>query len=207
MPLTGKDATVEASNIVGGKVMAEISQVQSGHRWRRVGWGVAVAILAAPFVAMQLDAEGVDWSAGDFVVMGVMLGTVGGLLELALRMSRNRYYRAGAGLALLGTFLLVWANLAVGIVGSENNPNNQLFFVALLMGIAGIVGAKAKADGMVPAMLTTAAAIVLAFVFAQLGVRDEPMVRPFVEGVGTSVFVALFLGSAWMFRKAAADAN
>lgn len=207
MPLTGWGAMVEASNIAGGKIMVEIAQVQRGNRWRLVGWGAAVAILAAPFIAMQLNAEGVDWSIGDFVVMGVMLGTVGGLLELAVRMSRNRYYRAGAGLALLGTFLLVWANLAVGIVGSENNANNQLFFVALLMGVAGIIGAKARAEGMARAMLTTAAAIVLSFVLAQLGVRDEPMVKPLVEGVGTSVFVVLFLGSAWMFRRAAIEGD
>ena len=185
--------------------MVEIAQVPRGNRWRVVGWGIAVAILVAPFVAMQLHAEGVNWSVGDFLVMGVMLGSVGGILELAVHMSRNRHYRAGAGLALLGTFLLVWANLAVGIVGSENNPNNQLFFVALLMGIAGIIGAKARADGMMRAMLTIASSIVVAFVVAEIGMSDEPMVPPLVEAVGTSIFVALFLGSAWMFRKAATD--
>jgi hypothetical protein len=185
--------------------MAGIAEVQRGHRWRIIGWGATIAILAAPFFAMQLNAEGVEWSIGDFIAMGVMLGTVGTLLELAVRISRDRYYRAGAGLALLGAFLLVWANLAVGIVGSENNPNNQLFFVALLMGIAGIIGAKGRADGMARAMLTTAGSIVVAFVVAELGARDEPIVRPMVEAVGTSAFVALFLGSAWMFRKAAAN--
>lgn len=185
--------------------MVEIAEAQRGNRWRLVGWGIAVAIVAAPFVAMQLHAEGVNWSTGDFLVMGVMLGAVGGILELAGRMSRNLYYRAGAGFALLGALLLIWANLAVGIVGSENNPGNQLFFVALLMGIGGILGGKARPDGMVRAMLTTAAAIVAAFAFAELGIRDEPMVRPTVEALGTSVFVALFLASAWMFRKAAAD--
>jgi hypothetical protein len=185
--------------------MVEIAEVQRGHRWRIIGWGAAVAILAAPFVAMQLNAEGVNWTVGDFLAMGIMLGAVGGFLELAVRMTRNRYYRTGAGLALLGAFLLAWANLAVGIVGSENNPNNQLFFVALLMGIAGIIGAKARAEGMVRAMLTTAGSIVAAFVFAELSARDEPIVRPVVEAVGTSIFVVLFLGSAWMFGRAAAD--
>src|SRR5690348_6595151 len=185
--------------------MVEIAAGQRGSRWRVAGWGTAVAIIVAPFVAMQLHAEGVNWSIGDFLVMGVMLGSVGGILELAVRMSRNRYYRAGAGLALLGTFLLVWANLAVGIVGSENNPNNQLFFVPLLMGVAAVIGAKARAEGMVRAMLTTSGAIVVALVVAELGARDEPIVRPLVEIVGTSVFVALFVGSAWMFRRASLD--
>jgi hypothetical protein len=175
----------------------------AGMPWRLIGWGGAVALLALPFVAMQLDAEGVDWSTGDFVAMGLMVGTVGALLELAVRMSSNRFYRGGSGLALLGAFLVIWVNLAVGIVGSEHNPNNQLFFIALLMGIAGVIGGRARPDGMARAMITTAVSIVLAFLIAQAGTRDEPMVRPLVEGVGTSVFVILFLASAWLFRRAA----
>jgi hypothetical protein len=175
----------------------------TGIPWRIIGWGGAIALLALPFMAMQLNAEGVDWSPGDFVFMGVLLGTIGGLLELAVRMSPDRFYRGGAGLALLGTFLVVWVNLAVGIVGSEHNPNNQLFFVALLMGIAGAIGGRGKADGMARAAITTAVAIVAAFFIAQAGVRDEPMVKPIVEGVGTSIFVLLFVGSAWLFRRAA----
>jgi hypothetical protein len=134
-----------------------------------------------------------------------MLGAVGGLLELAVRVAPNRFYRGGAGLALLGAFLLVWANLAVGIVGSENNPDNQLFFVALLIGIGGIVGAGAKGDGMARAMLTTAIAIAAAFLFAETGVRTEPTAKPIVEGISTSIFVILFLASAWLFRRAAID--
>lgn len=174
----------------------------TGIPWRIIGWGGAVVLLALPFIAMQLNAEGVDWSVGDFVFMGALLGIIGGLLELAVRMSPDRSYRGGAGLALLGAFLVIWVNLAVGIVGSEHNPNNQLFFVALLLGIAGAIGGRGKADGMARAAITTAVAIVLAFFIAQADVRDEPMVRPLVEGVGTSIFVLLFLASAWLFRKA-----
>lgn len=176
--------------------MPEIARMRSGQRWRLFGWGVAITLLAAPFIAMQLNAQGVDWSVEDFVVMGVMLATVGGLIELVVRLTPNRLYRAAIGLALLGTFLTVWVNLAVGIVGSEDNPDNLLFFVALLMGVAGAIGARFRADGMARAMITTAVSIGIAFVLAQLGVRDEPTVKPFVEGAGTSIFVALFLCSA-----------
>ena len=177
----------------------------AGIPWRFIGWGAAVALLALPFIAMQLNADGVDWSIGDFVVMGAMLGTMGGVLEVAVRMSPNRFYRGGAGLALLGTFLVIWVNLAVGIVGSENNPNNQLFFVALLMGIGGAIGGRGRPDGMARAAITTAVAIMAAFLIAQAGGRDEPMVKPIVEGVGASVFVMLLLASAWLFHKAARD--
>ena len=185
--------------------MAEI--VGDGRRrgfpWRIVGWGGAVALLASPFIAMRMHADGVDWSLRDFIVMGVMIGIVGGVIELAVRSSTDWSYRAGAGLAVLGGFLLTWANLAVGIVGSEHNPANQLFFFALLIGIVGSVVAREKSSGMAKVMLVTAAATVAAFVIAQLGVRDEPMVRPLVEGVGTSIFVLMFVGSAMLFRRAA----
>jgi energy-converting hydrogenase Eha subunit C len=203
MPLTRGRATVEASNIAGGKVVMEIAETRGGQRWRIFGWGFAVALLAAPFVAMRMHAQGVDWSPGDFVFAAVIFATVGGLLELAVRLTRSRLYRGATALALLGGLLVVWANLAVGIVGSEHNPDNQLFFVALLMGIAGAIGARFKADGMKRAMITTAVAIVVVFAIAESGRPDEPMVHPLVEGVGTSIFVLLFVGSAWLFRKAA----
>lgn len=185
--------------------MVEVTHMRRANGWRLAGWGAAVALLAAPFVAMQLNADGVNWSAGDFLVMGVMLATVGGLIELAVRLTPSCLYRAGVGLAALGAFLLIWANLAVGMVGSEHNSDNQLFFVALLMGIAGSIGGGFKAVGMSRAMLTAAVSVGLAFVFAELGMRDEPMVRPLVEAIGTSVFLALFAASAWLFHKAARD--
>src|SRR5689334_21872033 len=119
MPLTGRCASVKPQSLQEAS-MAEF--VGGGGRrgipWRLVGWGGAVLLLAAPFVA-------------------VLFGIVGGALELAVRFSPNRAYRGAAALSLLGTLLTIWANLAVGIVGSEHNPANQWFFTALLIGIAG----------------------------------------------------------------------
>ena len=94
-------------------------QPGAGVPWRIVGWGFAVAILLLPFVAMRVGADGVNWSLGDFIVFGVMLGAVGGAFELAVRASGNWAYRGGAALGLFAAFLVVWANLAVGIVGNE----------------------------------------------------------------------------------------
>jgi hypothetical protein len=75
------------------------------------------AILLIPFVAMQFTRE-VNWTASDFVIMGVLLLGTGLLLQLAankIRSSKSRLLAIGAvGLA----FLFVWAELAVGIVGS-----------------------------------------------------------------------------------------
>jgi len=173
--------------------------------WRIIGWGGAVALLALPFVAMQLRAPGVDWSPGDFIFAGVLFATIGGLAELAVRLSSNGTYRAAFALGLLGMFLVIWSNLAVGIVGSEHNPPNQLFFAALLLGIIGSAVARLRPKGMSLAMFTTAAGLWAAFIAASLGATDEPHVKHLVEFVGLSLFATLFVASGFLFRKAAQD--
>jgi hypothetical protein len=170
--------------------------------WRPVGWGTTATLLVLPFVAMQFTKD-VYWTLGDFIAFGVMLLMVGVPLELAVRLSRNWSYRAAAAMALLGIFLTVWANLAVGIVGSEDNPANLLFFGALLIGIAGAVITKFRAPGMTIAAGATAVSLGIAFLIAASAPTDEPNVPHIRELIGTSVFAALFLGSALLFRKAA----
>ena len=145
---------------------AVLEKPRVGSPWRIIGWGTAVVLLAAPFVAMQLHADGVNWTASDFVFAGVMFATVGGLLEVAVHKIRSGWYRGGVALALLANLLVVWVNLAVGIVGSEDNPANQLFFLAPLVGIAGACVGRFRASGMAWAMAASAASVVIAFEIA-----------------------------------------
>lgn len=162
-----------------------------------------MVLLAAPFVAMQLHADGVNWSPGDFIFAGAIFAIVGGLLELAVWKISSGWYRAGVAVALLGYLLTIWANLAVGIVGSEHNPANQLFFIALLIGIAGACVARFRANGMAWAMTASAISLMIAFAVASTAPRDEPLVHHAVEFAGTAMFAALLLASAWLFRRAA----
>lgn len=79
--------------------------------WRIAGWGLLAVLLLTPLVAMQFTDE-VDWTASDFVIMGVLLLLVGLGFELAARLSSDVVYRAAFGLAVLTGFLLVWVNSA-----------------------------------------------------------------------------------------------
>jgi len=82
----------------------------------RVLLGTA-AILLIPLVAMQFTRE-VNWTASDFVIAAVLLAGTGMLFELATTRLRTRKSRLIA-VAVIGlSFLFVWAELAVGLVGS-----------------------------------------------------------------------------------------
>jgi hypothetical protein len=93
--------------------MAATVSLRSG--WRIAGWALAAAVLAIPAIAMQFTSE-VNWGPGDFLVMGTMLLALGIGLEVAFAKLNGGRSRAIAGALLLVIFLLIWAELAVGIL-------------------------------------------------------------------------------------------
>ena len=92
----------------------------SGHvdhgrgRWRLAMWGGAAVLLLAPAVAMRFTRE-VDWGLADFAILAAMLIAACGAYELVVRATSRTAYRAAAGLAIAVAFLLLWAQLAVGV--------------------------------------------------------------------------------------------
>jgi hypothetical protein len=171
-------------------------------RSRVAVWGMAAFLLALPAMAMQFTSE-VNWDETDFIVMGVMLATACGTYELAVRMSDSAIYRAGFGFSIAAGFLLVWINLAVGIIGTEDNPANLLYVGVLAVAICGAFVARLRAQGMARAMIATATAqavVGVAALFGRLGVGDPNWPHD-VVGV-TVIFVGLWLTAALLFRKA-----
>jgi len=184
----------------------QIAREEGRNLLRLIGWGVAAALLILPLIAMQFTRD-VNWTTSDFIVWGIMLATVGGLFELAVRLSPLPSYRAGFGVALLGAFLVTRTNLAVGIVGSEDNPANQLFFLALLVGIVGAGVARLRSPGMAHAMFATAIALAAAFIIAEMRPTDEIWVPASREALGTGIFLFAFVASGLLFRRAAAHSS
>ncbi len=168
------------------------------NRWRILGWGTALALLLTPLVAMQFTRE-VQWTGSDFVFAALMFATVGGLLELAVRMTRNSFYRAGAAFAVLSAFLLVWANGAIGLIGNGDHPVNTVFMGVPLIALAGSALARFKARGMAQAMF--AAGAVQAGLATVFGIFGSDM----RGGIWTVIISGLWLLSGALFR--AADAR
>lgn len=115
-------------------------------------------------------------------------------------------YRFAVGLALAAAFILVWGNLAVGIIGSEDERANLMYVGVLVVGIIGTIIARFQPRGMARALIAMALAQALVAVIALIaGMQRYPGSSVF-EILGlTGFFVALFLGSAWLFQYAARE--
>ena len=75
--------------------------------------GVGV-LLSIPLIAMQFSDE-VNWDATDFLVMGTLLLAVGLIGDWAIRKIKNAKRRWFYIAILILFFLLLWAEMAVGI--------------------------------------------------------------------------------------------
>ncbi len=170
-------------------------------------WGGAACLLLLPAIAMRFDT-GVDWDAGDFIVMGLMLAFACGLYELGAWLSDRTAWRAGFGLAVVTAFITVWVNLAVGMFGSEGNRLNLMFGGVLLVAALGALLARFQARGMVWAMVAAAAAqLAAAAVGLAAGLAADAYAPPgpmlVRETVLTACFALPWLASALLFRRAA----
>ena len=165
-------------------------------RLRMLGWSIAVAMVATPLILMQVAPQsGFNWTLSDFVFAAALIGGTGLMLEIAVRFSSNWFYRIGAAIALGASFLLMWSNLSVGYIGSEDNPYNLVFFGVVALAVGGALVCRGKAVAM--AWVMAAAGIAHAAAGA-IGFPQDERTGPI-----TIVFVGLWLLSAYMFRKAA----
>lgn len=166
---------------------------------------LTAVLLLIPLTAMQFTTE-VNWTLFDFVVAGCLLFGTGVAYGVVSRKGGTASYRAGAAMALSAALLLTWMNLAVGIIGNENNPVNLLYFGVILVGLMGAVFARLKPRGMATALYVTALAQTLVPFAALLYMR--PVFLSYESLLGllgifllNTFFVALFLGSAFLFQQ------
>jgi hypothetical protein len=78
---------------------------------------VVAMLLLTPLIAMQFTDE-VNWSPSDFVIMAILLLITGLGIEFVMRKVKILSTRLIICGAILMTFFLVWAELAVGLFGT-----------------------------------------------------------------------------------------
>jgi hypothetical protein len=103
--------------------------------------------------------------------------------------------------ALAAAGLQVWMNLAVGIVGNEDNPLNQGFYGVVVTAAACAFVARFTADGMARAMVAVAGVqALLALMLATAPSNAREAMGVIVLSWG---FIALWLISAALFHRSA----
>lgn len=161
------------------------------------------ALLMVPLVAMQFTEE-VNWTTLDFAVAGCLLFGSGLAYVLIAQGTNHVAGRAAACLAVAAALMLVWVNLAVGIIGSEDNPANLMYAGVIGVEIVGASIARLRPSGMSVALFATALAQALIAVVAFAGGlgATEPPGRGGILVLNV-FFAALFAASAWLFRHTA----
>lgn len=168
------------------------------------------SLLLIPLIAMQFS-DGVVWTLSDFVFAGTILFGTGFSYILvtrilAPRMGGDLTYRISVGFALFTGLFLIWTNAAVGIIGSENNDINQLYFGVIAVGIIGAFMARFRPRGMtftLFAMAFAQALVAMTALFA--GIHQAPDTSVFRIIAVNGFFIVLFVVAGLLFRFTAQE--
>ena len=146
-----------------------------------------------------------NWGWEDFAFASVLIAGLALAVWLTLRGSKNLTYRAAFGVLVLGVFLLIWSNAAVGIIGDEREDRNIIFAGILLIAIVGGFLSKLAPRGMSLTLIVMAAAQMLIGVMAlALGWGAGAPNWPYDISGATALFCLMWISSAWLFRRASA---
>jgi hypothetical protein len=183
--------------------MTQLMQTRTVMRWVLI----TAAVLAAPLLAMVFklgvgdpgsDTGGVNWSPMDFAITGVLVLGSGLLYEYASGRAGNVAHRAAAAIAVAAGLLLVWVNLAVGMIGDEGNGANMMYIFVLFVALVGAAIARFEPREASIAMFATAGAHALVATIA------------LIAGLGPTLpadafFIAAWIVSGLLFRQASVE--
>ena len=166
---------------------------------------VTAAILMIPLIAMQFSTE-VAWTGSDFIVAGVLLFGTGFMYGFVTRKKENQTYKFASGIAIFASLLLIWVNGAVGLIGSENEAFNLVYFGVLAIGLLGAAISRLKPLGMSNTLYAMASSFVVIIAIALIsGLQNLPG-SSVTEILGVNAFfMVLFALSAILYRHAASD--
>lgn len=172
-------------------------------RFALVTLGILLIPLVLTLLGSGVDGEGWHWTFFDFVFMGTILFGSGLAYEFVASRSSNITYRYAVGMAVMTALLLVYVNAAVGIIG-EDNGSNLMYFGVLAAGFIGAFIVRFQPCGMSRTLFSMAFATALIPVVVLIFWKEQLDFPPGVLGVFVlnTIFVALFAGSALLFRRA-----
>lgn len=161
---------------------------------------IAVFILLIPLA--MLFTNDLQWN--EVGAYSVILLAVGAIYELWQWLKTlNKMYRIAFGVGLAGILFLGWVSGAVGIIGSENNSVNLMYWAVPAVGFIGSLISRLKPYGMMWTLFVTALVqfmvpVVALIISSEVSWGNAGVLGVFVVNF---IFVLLFLTSALLFRR------
>ncbi len=172
---------------------------------------ITLSILLIPFIAMQFTSE-VNWTFFDFIAIGILLFSAGITYEFFASRSGSLAFKGATALAVGTCLILTWINLAVGIIGNENNPINLLYFAIPMILFIGAIRARFNAEALGRTVFVGAFALALIPIIAL--VINRPSIGTQEELFGilsvlvlNAFFVILLVGSGLLFKNASLESR
>lgn len=163
---------------------------------------VTILVLLIPLIAMQFTDE-VIWTLSDFIFAGILLFAAGASFVLVLTKNSGNMYKVGMSIAIVSTFLLIWVNLAVGLIGNEENSLNLMYFGVVVIGLVGAFISRFQPKGMSFTLFCMAASIAAIVVIALITNTQNYSGSSVLEILAVNTFFAVpFVISAISFRNA-----
>lgn len=91
-----------------------MAELLAPDRWRSTRWAVLIFMVLSPLVLVPLT--GMNWGLEDLIASTGLIVGAGLAYELVLHVWHNPRARVVGGVAALASALLIWAELAVGLV-------------------------------------------------------------------------------------------
>jgi hypothetical protein len=165
----------------------------SGVRLKRLG--SVAALMVIPVILLRA-AQGFEFDPGDLIFLAILLGLLFAAHEVLLRIPNRLAFHAGLAVAVLTGLGQIWVNLAVGIIGTEDDPANLIYAAVIVVAVLGSAIAAFRPAGLAVAMAFTA--IVQASTFFVALAAGFGFTGPI-----TIFFTCLWLIAAALFRRSA----
>lgn len=140
-----------------------------------------------------------NWDHFDYLAAGALLSGVGGVIWLITRNASSLWHILAGTLAALGALLLIWIQLAVGLIGSGEHPINQALGLVLATGAIGAVLSRFRASGMRTTMLAVAGTQMTIGALGFILLTPDMFSDVFLV---TTFFAGIWTGSAFLFHLA-----
>lgn len=120
-----------------------------------------------------------------------------------LTFSNKTAYKLAIGGSFAATLMLIWLSLGVGIIGADGDPANLMYFGVVAIGIIGAIVTRLRPIGMIRVLLVMAFVQALITGITLIGKLGLPYSGPLEILLLNGFFMVVFIGAAWLFRRAA----